>query len=186
MNSFNIERYYIAGEDNIDVSAIPMLMRRKLSRLDKIALTVLSNIYDNNIDEIIFTSKNGEFDRLKEIITQYLSENAVSPIKFSSSVHNYSVSAFSQLNKITASYTALSAGEESLATGLVAGLVQKNKRTCVCYADNIGIGVVLSTKESGYDFLQIDVKSDEVDEFIKFLEGNRQDWNTNYGRIRRV
>ena len=136
MNTFNIEKYQIVKNEDIDVSNIPMLVRRKFSNLDKLVLTVLSKLYDNNIDEIIFTSKNGEFSRLKEIISQYQSDNMVSPTKFSASVHNFSVSAFSQLNKITTPYSAISAGEESLASGIISAITQPNKRICVCYADS--------------------------------------------------
>ena len=158
MNTFNIEKYQIVKNEDINVSNIPMLVRRKFSNLDKLVLTVLSKLYDNNIDEIIFTSKNGEFSRLKEIISQYQSDNMVSPTKFSASVHNFSVSAFSQLNK----------------------------RICVCYADDFGIGVIISTKSNGYCFKKEKNSYDNIADFIEFLNNNKSQWNTGYGRIERV
>lgn len=186
MNTFNIEKYQIIKDEDIDVSDIPMLMRRKFSHLDKLVLTVLSQIYDENINEIIFTSKNGEFDRLKDIISQYQTDNMVSPIKFSSSVHNFSVSTFFQLNKITTPYSALSAGDESLGAGLVSAIVQPDKRICVCYADEVAIGVVISTNQTGYQFRDTIQTSDSIQDFIEFLNQNKSEWNTSYGRIKRV
>ena len=186
MNTFNIEKYQIVKNEDINVSNIPMLVRRKFSNLDKLVLTVLSKLYDNNIDEIIFTSKNGEFSRLKEIISQYQSDNMVSPTKFSASVHNFSVSAFSQLNKITTPYSAISAGEESLASGIISAITQPNKRICVCYADNFGIGVIISTKSNGYCFKKEKNSYDNIADFIEFLNNNKSQWNTGYGRIERV
>lgn len=186
MNTFNIEKYQIVKSEEIDVSSIPMLVRRKLSHLDKLVLTVLSKIYDNNIDEVIFTSKNGEFERLKEIISQYQKDDMVSPIKFSSSVHNFSVSTFFQINKITAPYFAISAGEESLGAGIVSAIIKPNKRICVCYADELGVGIVVSTNQIGYEFYQTTQTSDSIQEFIEFLTKNKSEWNMSYGRIKRV
>lgn len=181
---FSIEKYHIT--DSIDVSFLPMLVRRKLSKLDKIVFSTLNKIYEDDVDNIIFASENGEFDRLKEIIIQYKNENSVSPIKFSSSVHNYSPAAYSQLNKITNSYLALSAGKESLASAVVAAIIQPETKTCVVYADEIGVGMIISTKSNGYEFNQIRTESDTTDDFIEFLGGNKDFWNLGYGVIKRV
>lgn len=184
MNNFNIEKYCIVKNDNIDVSYIPMLLRRKLSKLDKIVFAILDNIYDQNIDNIILASEHGEFDRLKEIISQYQNDNMVSPTKFSSSVHNYSVSAFSQLNKITNSYTAISAGKDSLLMGVITSITQPNTRNCLCYADDIGIGIIFSTIDSGYTFKSNQYNYNE--DFMGFLTGKKNTCQTNFGEFKRL
>ena len=184
MNTFDIEKYFVVNDTNIDLSYLPMLLRRKLSRVDKLAFTVLSKIFDEEIDEIIFSSKNGEFERLKEIITQYQSENMVSPIKFSASVHNFSVRAFAQLNKFTRPYYAISAGDESFGNGLVTAIIQKDKKVCYCYADEIGIGLVVKSGDK-YSLSPSENKSDTIYDFLLFMAGKREFWQTESGVIRR-
>lgn len=182
MNTFDIEKYFVVNDTNIDLSYLPMLLRRKLSRIDKLAFTVLSKIFDEEIDEIVFSSKNGEFERLKEIITQYQSENMVSPIKFSASVHNFSVGAFAQLNKFTGPYYAISAGDESFGNGLITAIIQNNKRVCYCYADEIGIGLVIEASDK-YILSPSEEKSDTIDDFLLFMDGKREFWQSGNGVI---
>ena len=62
MNTFDIEKYFVVNDTNIDLSYLPMLLRRKLSRIDKLAFTVLSKIFDEEIDEakeLARTKRNG-------------------------------------------------------------------------------------------------------------------------------
>ena len=108
----------------------------------------------------------------------------VSPTKFSSSVHNYSVAAFSQLNKITNSYTAISAGKDTLLMGVITSIIQPNTRNCLCYADNIGIGIVFSTNDFGYVFENN--KNVNNENFIEFLQGKANICKTNFGEFKRL
>lgn len=185
MNKFNIEKYYVIDEDEINVSSVPMLVRRKLSKPDRIAFTILEKIYDDNVDSIIFASENGEIDRLREIIYQYQTENMVSPIKFSSSVHNFAPSAFSRLHNITKPYTAISAGKETLAAAIWTAVISEGERTCVCYADNIGIGMII-TKEGRYTLSDEMMGTDDLNNFIEFLEGRRKFWAVETGVMKKL
>ena len=54
----------INSENGIDISFVPPLIRRKLSLLDKVVLTTLVQVFDENVEEIIFSSEYGEFSRL--------------------------------------------------------------------------------------------------------------------------
>ena len=187
MKTFNIEKFHIIKGDDIDVSFLPMMVRRKLSKLDKIVFSLLENIYQEDVDNIILSSQYGEFDRLNEIISQYTEENMVSPIKFSASVHNYSVAAFSQMKKITNAYNAISAGRDSLSTGIISAIIQDNSKTCMCYADEIGVGLIISTKGNGeYTFFQEDCEAEPIEEFIKFLNKEKNTWKSGLGVFKRL
>lgn len=186
MKNFNIEKSCIITESDIDVSFLPMLVRRKLSQLDKIIFSVLDKLYDEKIDNIILSSRYGEFDRLNEIISQYQTDNMVSPIKFSASVHNYAPAAFSQMKKITDSYNAISAGDESLEAGICTAIIQPDTRTCLCYADDIGIGLVIDTKSGGYSFAPQETEAETIEDFISFLNSGKDSWNSGLGVFKRV
>lgn len=104
---------YIKSAEEIDVSSIPPLVRRKLSPIDKAALSTMIKVFDNNVEEIVFSSQYGEHTRLDTLITQYKEAGEVSPAQFSGSVHNYPAGFFTLINKLNIPYYALSAGENS-------------------------------------------------------------------------
>lgn len=178
---FYIKDYKYADNGEIDISFIPMMQRRKLSKVDRFAIYTLSHFKDFEIEEIVYSSQYGEFERLAKLIGQYSADNEVSPILFSGSVHNYLVGLYSQMNKFTSSYTSISAGEKSLSMGLLKSILTENKNTLFCYADNCdGVVKSVSCLVSGDDgkikcrFKKVnsDAKADEFDEFVKFLNGD--------------
>lgn len=118
-----------------------MLTRRKFSTLNKIALSTMYECYEGDNVNLTFASQYGEFERLLKLINQFKNENEVSPISFSSSVHNASVGIFSLLNKITKPYNAISAGENTLSNGLIDAVMDiksNNGNVLFCYADAMG------------------------------------------------
>ena len=92
--------YYTKSDNDIDVSEISPIMRRKLSRLDKHALTTMFKVYSKDAEEIVYASQDGESDRLNTIISQYTGMNEVSPAQFSASVHNYPAGFFTLFKKL--------------------------------------------------------------------------------------
>ena len=125
------------AENLIDLSFMPPMTRRKLSLVDKAALSVMHKAYNGNETEIVFASQYGELDRLDKIIAQYQEDNEVSPFTFSTSVHNCVAGQFSLLNKIKKSYNALAAGENTFSAGLLESLMcaQKGSEVLYCFAD---------------------------------------------------
>ena len=91
---------YIKSAEEIDVSSIPPLVRRKLSPIDKAALSTMIKVFDNNVEEIVFSSQYGEHTRLDTLITQYKEAGEVSPAQFSGSVHNFPAGFFTLINKL--------------------------------------------------------------------------------------
>lgn len=140
MNSeklFYISKCAYKENEEIDVSFLPPMSRRKLSKVDKAALCVMNEVYENSDVKLVFASQYGEFDRLKKLISQYSEENEVSPATFSASVHNSVIGQFSLLNGIKNSYNAMSAGDNTFCAGLIEAAVDCEQNTDVlyCYAD---------------------------------------------------
>ena len=160
--------YYIKKPDDIDLSFIPPLVRRKLSNIDKLTVCAVNKIYNDKVDEIVFSSKVGEFDRLNSIISQYQEFDEVSPSTFSGSVHNYPVSFFTLFKKITIPYYALSSGDDSFYMGLIKAVNSKKESVLYVYSDDFTISILISKKEGKKFNLNEIPKS--PNNFINFIE----------------
>lgn len=193
---FYIEKFAIENSNETDLTDIPMLMRRKLSRLDKICLSSLKKVFDETSQEIIFSSEYGEFDTLKTLISQYLEANEVSPAKFSTSVHNNFAGLFSLLNNINSSYTALSAGKNSLSAGLVKAIISEHDKVLFCYGDAFdmpeSISCLISKTGSENSVKCVFTpcskpsEADEFSAFSEFLNGCTKVFHTPCGTIERM
>ncbi len=204
---FFIYKYsHKVGED-VDLSFLPMMVRRKFSNLNKITLATLYECYEDNNVNLVFASQYGEFERLLKLIEQYKTENEVSPIAFSGSVHNASIALFSLLNKITTPYNAISASEKTLSAGLLDAIFSMDENNVLyCYADALennqsvsclmgfearenAIKVKLSTRVNNVGVetpTYTDAKNSEFDEFVKFLAGETNKFETNYYQLERL
>jgi len=158
--TFFVENFCFIKE--ADVSFIPPLTRRKLSLLDKLALTAMNKSFSPKTEEIVFASKNGEIDRLNDLISQYQEYNEVSPAQFSGSVHNYPAGFFCQHKKLNIPYYALSAGDDSLKNGIIKSIISDRENVLFIYADDYAISCIISkTKGKQYS----------LENFLKFIEG---------------
>ena len=121
--------------DDINLNFVPSIMRRRMSFLDKVTLSVMNEIFTENVQNIVFSSQYGEVERLLKIIDQYVESKEVSPNVFSGSVHNYPVGFF-LLNKQKAiPYNVLSACENSISSGLLASVISVYNNILFCYSD---------------------------------------------------
>ena len=189
---FYIEQISFCTQIDSKLDFIPMLLRRKLSKLDKLALSSIEKVYDNNIEEFVFSSQYGEWERLFSIIEQYTESNEVSPISFSASVHNYLAGIISLVKHSTIPYYSISAGENSLSSGLIKSIISK-KRVLYCYADNFGkaqsVAMIISpTYKTGSicaEFRRVHSGSetDEYDSFQQFINGKIPCLKTNIGEF---
>jgi len=140
MDSTNIEFYtdkivFLNSEDKPNIDFIPSIMRRRLSNADKYTLSVLNDIYTDDIQNIVYSSKYGEAERLFKMIEQYKSDGKTSPNIFSSSVHNFPVGFFLFNNKKSIPYNAISACENSISAGFLSALCSNYKNIIFCYTD---------------------------------------------------
>ena len=135
---FRIKKFSYSTGENLDLSSIPMNMRRKLSPVGKIAMSTMLDCYGENSDDIklVYASRYGELERVVKLIKQEHEENEISPTGFSFSVHNSTVGLFSLLKKIYSSYNSIAGGEESFSVGLLDAIMNREK-TLFCYAESV-------------------------------------------------
>lgn len=192
---FFIYKVSIQEDEKPDLSFIPMLIRRKLSQLSKIAFSTIYNCYENEDVNLIFASRYGEFEKLGVLMNQYKNENEVSPLSFSSSVHNATIGNFSLINNIKSKYNAISAGENTISNGFLEALTEQEK-TLFCYADTIPniksfaclLGKEFSSNADEVELVLVsnEIKDNEFERFVKFLNKEKDEFVAPYYTLRRV
>ena len=211
MKDKNIEFYlnkfsYIENEKDLDISFIKPLQRRRLSLVDKYSLDILNKISTDNIENIVFSSQYGEFERLRKMINQYLSENEVSPSSFSCSVHNFPPSFYLLNKKLSIPYTSIGAGEKTISTGVLTSAITKYDNNLFCYSDvddekSVSFGINISktqiasskkyriilnkTPEQKTDLKELN-KIKEFEKFVKLFSGEQNSIKTSLYKIERV
>lgn len=199
MNSikFYINKYSYLKKEIADISYIPMLMRRKLDTLGKAGLCTLYNVLDENINSsLIFASQYGDIERVLKLIQQRKEEGEISPTGFSFSVHNATIGLFSLLNSIKTSYNSISAGENTLAYGILEAILTcKENPTIFCFTENKNelqsVSFSCSTAkldEQAQEIIFIketNNQKDSFDDFILFLENKKQCYYSDIYTLRR-
>ncbi len=105
-----------------DVSFVPPMERRRLTGVEKAALSVAYQALADEANKeipIVFASRWGEIGTTFKLIQQMKEEGEMSPAGFSNSVHNAAPGHLSLLLKNHAPYTAIAAGPESYEMGLL-------------------------------------------------------------------
>ena len=108
-----------------DVSFIPPLERRRLTGVERAALSVAWQVRPEGEVPVVFASRWGEIGVTVKLMTQFHVDREMSPAGFSASVHNAAPGAFSLLTRNHAPYTAIAARERSLEAGLLEALAQR-------------------------------------------------------------
>lgn len=194
-HKFFIYKTSYSTDLDTDLSFVPMMTRRKLSPLAKCAFSTIYKCFDKDDINLVFASQYGEVDKLNSLIEQYTSENEVSPIAFSSSVHNNTIGTFSLLNKINSKYNAISAGECSLSNGFLEAIIA-DETTLFCYADTIpeikSVSCLIGNiQKDDADEIELtlqknDSMGDEFKNFIKFLNKEEKYFLSPFYCLRRL
>ena len=194
---FFINSFYSGNE--IDLSFVTTLLARKFSMLDKVAISALNKCYALNEDiNLVFGSTQGQFDRLQKLTRQFLTDNEVSPMGFSASVHNNTIGVFSLLKENNSPYTAISAGNHTVSATLCEAISQLAEVDSVllCCADyfgeqNIAAALKLS-KFPDENAIKVQFKSvsqnvfgDEYAFLNEFLNGGKV-FDANYFRLEKI
>ena len=108
-----------AEETTPDVRDLPAGLRRRLSRLGKIALRVAMDIEAEETPRVVFSSRNGNVTEMLSLLKSLAVEEPISPTGFGMSVHNSLAGMLSIVSKNRESQTAIAAGGESLCLGLI-------------------------------------------------------------------
>ena len=121
-----------------DVSFVPPLVRRRLTGVERAAISVAMAVWPDTPPEdglpVIFASRWGEIGTTFNLMRQFHDDGEMSPAGFSVSVHNAAPGAFSIFTRNRAGYTAVAARERSLAAGFVEALAHRS-RTIFVYAE---------------------------------------------------
>lgn len=175
---FRIKKFSYSTGENLDLSSIPMNMRRKLSPVGKIAMSTMLDCYGENSDDIklVYASRYGELERVVKLIKQEHEENEISPIGFSFSVHNSTVGLFSLLKKIYSSYNSIAGGEESFFVGLLDAIMNREK-TLFCYAESVdryeSISILIDYDEGEKVLVRENSEHLPANSFDEFIQGGR-------------
>ena len=107
-----------------DVSFVPAMERRRLTGVERVALAVAWQAYRAACAEgeqipVVFASRWGEIGTTIKLMQQLHADGEMSPAGFSNSVHNAAPGHFSLFTRNKAPYTAIAAGADSYAMGLL-------------------------------------------------------------------
>ena len=107
-----------------DVSFVPAMERRRLTGVERAALAVAWQAYRAACAEgeqipFVFASRWGEIGTTIKLMQQLHADGEMSPAGFSNSVHNAAPGHFSLFTRNKAPYTAIAAGADSYAMGLL-------------------------------------------------------------------
>lgn len=103
-----------------DVAYVAPLFRRRLGKLAKGMLHCAGRLCPEPMDmRVVFASRHGEMERTVSVLRDLAQGGEISPTLFSLSVHNSVAGLWSILKENHAPSTALAAGPESFAWGLL-------------------------------------------------------------------
>ncbi len=99
---------------------LPPMKRRRLSRQSRLFFEAAWSLVTEQPNiPVVYASLNGEINRSFELWRSLILEGDVSPTSFSLSVHNALIGQWSELRKVTAEMTAISAQKDCLETALL-------------------------------------------------------------------
>jgi hypothetical protein len=124
----------------VDESAIPAGIRRRMGKLERIAVRCALGVLDDEpAGELIFCSRYGNLETLESLLTSLAGNELLSPMAFSGSVHNAAPGFVGQIRKQRLSHTAVSAGASTLPAGLTEALARlttrENANVVLIYAE---------------------------------------------------
>ncbi len=189
--------YFLKSFNETDVSSLPPVMKRRMSRLDKCVYCLLDKTFDDKTQHIIFSSQYGEAERLLKMLKQYTFESELSPNMFMASVHNFPLGFYLLNKQKSVSYSAESASSESLQMGLLNAVISQYENNVFCYSDVFennfgGMAINISKKRNSSSTKYVlkvednNEKESEYEDFIRLFEGSASKIRTSLYSIERV
>jgi hypothetical protein len=99
--------------------ALPQLLRRRVTPIGQLALRAAHGLAAPVDTRFVFCSRHGEFERTVGLLRMLATDEPVSPAEFSLSVHHALAGLLSIALKNEAGHTAVAAGRDSFAAGLL-------------------------------------------------------------------
>jgi hypothetical protein len=110
-----------------DVSVIPAMLRRRLSPVARMAMSVIMPLAETyGAMPLVYVSRHGDLHRTVQLLEDLANSEPLSPTAFSLSVHNATAGLFSIQQGLTKNITAISCGDEELVPALLEALGQCN------------------------------------------------------------
>ena len=125
-------------ERNPALPFIAPMLRRRLSRLSRLALKVTyMAAADNHALPTVFCSRHGEIHRTRGLLHDLAADERLSPMAFSLSVHNTASGLYSIASGNTAPSTAIAAGQDTLPMAIIeaSGLLLQHEQVLLVFAD---------------------------------------------------
>jgi hypothetical protein len=144
-------RHLLSTEQVLDVSFLPPLKRRRLSKLSRMSLRLAHTVAPDYQGYCVFGSQHGELVTTQGLLESIVQGEIVSPAGFSASVHNTAVGLHSINCKNTYPCTSIAAGIDTLA---------------MCFIESVAL---LNSGEANEVLLVCadDVVPDSLDEFVE-------------------
>ncbi len=168
--------------DSIEANLIPAMMRRRMSKLSKLAVqTAIRLLNEHDVDYLVFSSRHGELHRSADLIKEIIKGEEASPMSFSQSVHNTAAGLATIATKKPIPVTSIAAGENTFQSAITEAWVylqeSPNKKVLVIdfdepvptdYAEfedrqfkGYALGLILSTGDTWH--VAQSQKSDNID-----------------------
>lgn len=129
---FGVSRWtaWEGGTDGApDVSFVAAMLRRRLSRLSRLAVSVANGCLAEDAGiPIVLVSQHGELARTVDLLSMLARGEPLSPTAFSLSVHNSAAGLLTLTRAERAPATAIAAGPHSVAMGLLEAVSQAQER----------------------------------------------------------
>lgn len=107
-------------EGKLITSAIPPMMRRRMSNLSKLAVqTAIELLNEHQVDYLVFASRHGELQRSAALIKDIVQGEEASPMAFAQSVHNTAAGLATIATKKPIPLTSISAAENTFQSAIL-------------------------------------------------------------------
>ncbi|RTZ17705.1 3-oxoacyl-ACP synthase [Vibrio aquaticus] len=107
-------------ETQLITSAIPPMMRRRMSNLSKLAVqTSVELLNEHDVDYLVFASRHGELHRSAALLEDILKGEEASPMAFSQSVHNTAAGLATIATKKAIPLTSIAAGDNTFQSAIL-------------------------------------------------------------------
>ncbi len=115
---------WLRGEDenfgkHALASSAPPLLRRRVTRIGRMALEGAWEVSDLAQARFVFASRHGEFERTLSLLEAVAEKHEISPADFTLSVHNALAGLLSIARHNRSGHTSLASGRQSFACGLL-------------------------------------------------------------------
>ena len=124
---------------DLNLSWVAPMQRRRLSQFMKMALHCLHDIEGAQTQAINFSSRHGDLSKTSGLLDAICTDDPLSPTAFGLSVHNAAVGIFSILNNNTAPMNAIACGNDSIISALIDSYARLHTQLCeqiiTCHAD---------------------------------------------------